>query len=111
MMPRGWAERSTLQSGATGTGNGTPMSVAGLTWLGLQIVGITTATITWECSNDGVTWTGIQATPLSTGTAAATATADGMYRANVSGLSLVRARISAYTSGTISVFAVGTTEG
>jgi hypothetical protein len=110
-MGKGYAERFVLQSGATGTGNGTVANVSGHVWLGLQVVGITTATITWECSNDGATWTGIQATPLSTGTAAATATADGMYRVNVGGLALFRARISAYTSGTIAVTGIGTTEG
>jgi hypothetical protein len=84
--------------------------VSGFTWLGIQIAGITTATITWEASQDGVTWAGILVTPLSSGTGALTATADGVYRVNVAGLAQIRARISAWTSGTITVSAQASTE-
>ena len=71
-----------------------------------QVVGITTATITWEGTVDGTNWVAIQATNLNTGSAATTATADGLYRINVTGLLKVRARISAWTAGTITVTGV-----
>jgi hypothetical protein len=100
---RGFTSRDILQTAAVATGNGTPSHVSGLSWGVAQIVGITTATITWEATIDGATWAGIRATLLSSGTAAATATADGLYQIDLRGLSQVRARISAYTTGTITV--------
>ncbi|MEY4376139.1 MAG: hypothetical protein RJB26_689 [Pseudomonadota bacterium] len=105
MSLRGFATRATLQSAAGATGNGTVMDVTGIAWVGLQVTGITTATITWECSIDGANWEGIRATQLSTGTAAATATANGIYQIDARGVPLIRARISAFTTGSITVVA------
>jgi hypothetical protein len=93
----------TLQSAAVATGNGTVMDVTGLSWGVAQIQGITTATITWEATIDGTNWQGLRASLLSSGTAAATATADGLYQIDLRGLTQIRARISAWTSGTITV--------
>jgi hypothetical protein len=110
LVPGAQAYKRTLQSAAVATGNGTPVTVTaggegGYATLTVQVVGITTATITWEGTVDGTNWVAILATPLTTGTAATTATADGIYRINVTGLASVRARISAWTSGTITVTA------
>lgn len=69
------------------------------------VTGITTATITWEISDDGTTWFGVMATPLATGTKAATATANGFYVVPTLGAKQFRARISAWTAGTIDVVA------
>jgi hypothetical protein len=68
-----------------------------------QVVGITTATITWEGTVDGTNWVSILATNQTSAAAAATATANGIYAMTVRGLRQVRARISAYTAGTITV--------
>ena len=100
-----------FQNGATATGNGTAhearMVNDGQYYdCTFQVTGITTATITWEATIDGTNWVSILATNLTSGTAAATATANGLYRATVQGLAQVRARISAYTSGTIVVTGV-----
>jgi hypothetical protein len=94
-----------MQDGATATGNGTAWTTdtGGFNTLAMQVEGITTATITFEATVDGSNWVAVQATNLTSGTAATTATADGLYRLDVSGLYQVRARISAYTSGTINV--------
>jgi hypothetical protein len=100
---RSFATREILQTAAVAIGNGTSAQVSGLSWGVAQIVGITTATITWEATIDGTNWAGIRATLLSSGTAAATATADGLYQIDLRGLSQIRARISAWTSGTITV--------
>lgn len=111
-MGKGYAARATLQSAAVANGNGTPMDVAGFVWLGVQVVGVTTATINFETSLDGATWVALPVTSLITaGTVVTTATADGAFRANVGGLALVRARISGWSAGTITITAVGTTEG
>ena len=100
-----------LQNAATATGNGTalectPVNDGAYYSLTAQVAGITTATITWEGTVDGTNWVAIQATNLNSGAAATTATADGIVRITVLGLRQVRARISAYTSGTITVTGV-----
>lgn len=97
-----------MQNAATAGGNGTPMDCTAaargaMTVLTMQVQGITTATITFEATIDGTNWVAILATNLNNDTTATTATADGIYRITVLGLISVRARISAYTSGTITV--------
>jgi hypothetical protein len=70
--------------------------------VGVQIVGITSATVTFEASCDQVpTWVSILATNVTSGTTATTTTADGIYTINVVGLQQVRARVSTYVSGNI----------
>ena len=98
---------ATLQSGATATGNGTAMDVGGLAVAGLQVTGITTATITFEGTIDGSNWVALRALNLATGAVATTATADGVFQVPMAGLDELRVRISAYTSGTITVVGKG----
>lgn len=95
-----------MQAAATGTGNGTPADVSNYDAAGFQVQGINGDTITWETSIDGITWVGIRLAPTSTGTLALTTTADGVFLLDCSGLALVRARISTYGSGTITVTAL-----
>jgi len=102
---------ATLQSGATATGNGTEMNVGGLPVVGLQVTGITTATITFEGTVDGSNWVAVRALNLGTGAVGTTATADGLYQVPVAGLDELRARISAYTTGTITVVGKGVVHG
>jgi len=92
-----------LQSAAVATGNGTPQNVSGYSRLCMQVKGITTATITFECTVNGVDWVALSVSPIGGGAAVTTATADGVFSATVGGLTSVRARISAWTSGTITV--------
>ena len=94
-----------MQNGATAVGDGTPFDsgVAGFNNLVLQVGISGAATVTFEGSNDGSTWYTVQGTKLDDGSAVTTATASGLYRIDVSGLHQVRARISAYTSGTVDV--------
>lgn len=110
-IPGGQYSVLTMQSAAVATGNGTSMVTTGLdhgslTAATFQIVGITTATVTFEATIDGTNWVAFRVTNLNSGTDATTATADGLYRATVIGLISVRARISAYTSGTITITGV-----
>jgi hypothetical protein len=94
-----------LQSAATGTGNGTAVDVTGVSRVGVQITGITTATVTFEGTVDGTNWVAVGLPAAATGTIASAPTADGVWFGTVAGLRLFRARISAYTSGTITVTA------
>lgn len=95
-----------LQNAATATGNGQVLDCSIYTAAGLQVTGTFVGTITWEVSNDGgTTWVGILAAPTTTGTGALTATATGIYVVDVGAIEKLRARISAYTSGAITVTA------
>jgi hypothetical protein len=94
-----------MQSAAVATGDGTAFDTGthGYNTLAMQVKGITTATIKFETTIDGTNWVAVLATNVTSGTAATTATADGVYRLDMSGLHQVRARISAWTSGAITV--------
>ena len=96
---------TTLQSAAVATGNGTALDVKGWTLANLQVLGITSATITFEATIDGTNYVAVRAKNLNTGAISTTATANGIYSVDVSGLSLFRARISAWTTGTLYVYA------
>lgn len=99
---------ATLQSGATATGNGTALNCGGLAAVGVQVEGITTGTVTFEGTIDGSTWYAVRVYKPADGSVATTATADGLFVAPVAGMDQFRARISAYTAGTITVTAKGT---
>jgi len=96
-------ETAMLQGGAVANGDGTPMDVAGLTFVCLQATGITTATINWEATVDGVNWVAVLATNQTTGAVATTTTTNGLFGMNCAGYASVRARISGYAAGTIVV--------
>lgn len=96
----------TLQKAAGATGNGITMDCSDYAVIGLQVTGTFVGTITWEVSNDdGTTWVGILAAPTTTGTGALTATTTGIYIVDVEGIQYLRARVSGYTSGAITVIA------
>lgn len=106
-VPGGLVRQTVMQSAAVATGNGTAINTidvdGAFSVATMQVTGITTATITFEVTNDGTNWVGILAENLTTGTEATTATADGIYRVTVLGVRQLRARVSAWTSGTITV--------
>lgn len=95
----------TMQSAATATGNGTALTVTGYGTAVIQVTGTFVGTVTFEATADGANYHAISATQIGTGTIATTGTTTGIYRLSVSGLTSVRARVSAYTSG--GVTAVG----
>ena len=94
-----------LQSAVVATGNGNTFSVAGFSKVGIQVVGISTATVTFECTIDGVNWVSLSGNNVATAAAITSLSADGIFTALVSGLYLIRARVSAWTAGTITVTA------
>jgi hypothetical protein len=99
-----------MQVAAVATGNGTAITTVdtggALTSIGIQITGITTATIIFEATIDGTNWVAILAENVTTGAQATTATANGIYRVVCMGMVQIRARISAWTSGTVVVTGV-----
>lgn len=102
---------TTLQSAAGATGNGTVFMVDGCRSAMFQITGTFVGTVTFEATVDGTTWATYALSDISTAarTHATTQTTAGIYMADdLAGLMAVRARISAWTSGAITVVANGT---
>lgn len=98
-----------FQSAAVKDGNGETMDVGGLPGVGVQVVGITSATVTWEANVDGTNWVAIRAMNYNSGAVAGTTTGDGLFLVPVAGLAELRARISNYSTGTITVTGKGLT--
>lgn len=99
--------KAQLQTNAVATDTGITFNVAELSKVGLQVVGITNATVSFEATIDGTNWVALAVTPAAGGAAVTSVTADGLVIASVSGLLLIRTRVSAWTSGTINVYALG----
>lgn len=102
----------TLQAAATGTGNGTSLNVEGHSTVVATVNISATATVTFEGSEDsGTTWVALNANRSGADTIGSTAVnsaQNGAYTINVAGFMLMRARISAFTSGTVTVTAHAT---
>lgn len=71
-----------------------------------QLTGTWTATVTFEGTTKGDTWVSIPSTNLTTGATSTTQNANGIYTVVCAGLQKVRAKITDYTSGTVTVNAV-----
>jgi len=115
LVAPGWAledhREYLLQNAVEATDDGRAISVDGFTAVGLDITIADTATVTFEGSVSGSGWTAVTcASSGSTSAALVTsASASGIYQCNVAGLGTFRARISAWSLGTVSVFARATT--
>ncbi len=103
----GYYEETTMQSEATGTGDGTVLPLrrphGSLTTAIFQVTGISGDTITWEATLDGTNYASVAVEKMEDGTKAATATTNGLYRLVCHGLERIRARVSTYSAGTITV--------
>lgn len=99
---------TTLQNAATATGNGASMLMERYERLSMQVSGTFSGTVTFECTVDGTNWlaaagldiSDTNRTHKSTTTTPAIVTFD-----EFGGVVLFRARISAYSSGSITVVA------
>lgn len=97
----------TMHAAATATGTGEVLDAreGGFSAAAMQVSGTFVGTVTFEATVDGTNWVAMRCVNLGTGDIATTATAPGIYQLqDAHGLHKVRARISAYTSGSISVF-------
>lgn len=66
-----------------------------------ELAGTWVATIVFEGTVDGASWFSVQGFAVATDASVTGATANGQWRIPLSGLAQVRARASAYTSGTV----------
>lgn len=71
-----------------------------------QISGTWVATITFEATLDGTNFVSIPAVAPATGLSATTTAANGIFQVSASGMLAIRARVSAYTSGSVVVTAM-----
>ena len=92
---------TTLQSAAVAVGNGTVLTTTGYGTALIQITGTFVGTVTFEATEDGTNYTSISAVQVGTSLISTTATVPGIYRLASVGMTNIRARISAYTSGSI----------
>ena len=79
----------------------------GMRGVALQLTGTFVGTVTFEASVDMATWVALNVTPSASGIDVSTATAPGAWRKDIAGYQGVRARMSAYTSGTAIVHCGG----
>jgi len=93
----------TLQSGATGLSDGTAIEVGSYSTLVLYINISATATVTFEVSVDGTNYVTIIGKFVQTASTASVTTTTATMLFGVSGYKFFRARVSAYTSGTVDV--------
>ena len=98
---------TTFQSAAAATGNGVAIDCGSQATLGIQVTITDTATVTVETSIDGTTFSATPVFNKATGALVTTVgaiTATGEYIVPLSGVcAKVRARISAFTAGTVPV--------
>jgi hypothetical protein len=101
----------TFQSAAEAQADGTALVVDKYTMVALQVTISDTATVTFEGSQDGTTYASKVCVSVASTSAAlvTSATATGTFQCNIAGLQNFRARISAYTGGTITVTGRATT--
>lgn len=98
---------TTLQNAATGSGNGTNLSTAGYSTAILSITASVPmsggTTINFEASTDNTTFVPLLGSSVGSNTLTTTTTGIGDFEFNVAGYSFLRARISAYNAGTITI--------
>lgn len=95
-----------LQSAAAATGVGNSLPIQDDASCTMTVSGTFVGTITFEGTEDGTTWVSLLASKAGTsGVPSTTATTPGDYTMAVPNLGAVRANITAYTSGTITVHA------
>jgi len=100
-----------MQNAAAATGNGTVLPMDGAKAAAFQVTGTFTATITFEATVNGVDWVTYALSDISTTTRThqTTQNSASIYVADdAAGLAAIRARISAHTSGTVTVMGIAT---
>lgn len=98
----------TLQNAAVANGNGTTLTTSGMSTALLTVNCATCSggtTINFEVSGDGTNYQAINGTLTSTGEVSATTATAGIavWQVPVAGSALLRARISGYSAGTVTI--------
>ena len=100
-----------MHRAATALGNGSVLDVSQASTATVAAIG-GSAVVTIEASNDGTSWTTLPCYPVGNATVGngtmTFTTTQLIQRCNVTGLAQLRARISTYTSGNITVHGIAT---
>ena len=95
-----------LQTAATANGDGISINVSSYTTAVFQVCCTFTATVNFEASIDGTNYESVECFSTADKTSRTVApTVRGQWRCNMIGMNKLRARISGYASGTITVTA------
>lgn len=100
-----------LQDAVAATGVGSTFVVSGYCYVVFQITGTFVGTVTFQSTIDGTNWIATRALNMNSGVTATTGTIEGLFQMGVAGLGIVRANVTAYTSGNITVWIRGTDRG
>lgn len=92
-----------LQNAAGADGNGSAITTKGYLSVALQVTGTFTATVNFEGTADASTWVALKCVNVATDSRTTTLTAAGMVQCNVQGMSSLRARVSGWSDGTVTV--------
>ena len=93
-----------LQNAAAATGNGTAVALAGYDKFAIEVTGTFVGTVTFEGTIDDTSYFAVGMKTAADGAAVTSATAAGAFKMpSDTVLSQFRARVSAFTSGTITV--------
>lgn len=101
---------TTLQNAAVAIGDGTLLAVTGYGTAVFTVIGTFAGKISFEGTVDGTNFCSIHVIQVSTGTISNQAQTPGIYRTSCAGITQIRARISEYTSGSITVTGIATNE-
>lgn len=96
-------DADSLQTAAVATGNGTALTVRGYGGAIIQVTGTFSATLIVEGTVDGTNWVTLRVMNVSDGSFVTSVTATGVYAIATAGIETIRARVSAYTSGSVTV--------
>lgn len=94
---------TTMQNASTTTGNGTVLNVSGMGTAICHVSGTFIGTIVFEGSLNNSVFGAIDAQNITGGLITSSVTSAGFYKIPCNGIKYIRARISAYSSGAITV--------
>jgi hypothetical protein len=101
-------QAKTLQNAVGANGNGDTLDTSGNPIVAFQLSGTFVASVTFEGSLDGSTFANLHCYPIGSSTGTNSAIAPGIWRCNVVGIPIVRARVHAWVSGSVTVKALAT---
>jgi hypothetical protein len=96
---------ATMQNAASANGNGTTLTTLGMATVAFTVSGTFSATINFEGTEDNSNWSAIEVTAFNSTTPQTTTTTTGSFAGSCAGMQSVRARISGYASGNVTVTA------
>lgn len=94
-----------FHAGVAGTATGNTFAVSGWTSIGIQVTGITTATVDFRATIDGTNYVAFPCVNAS-GSVVSSTTANGLFTCAIGQFKKVRAPISSHSSGTVVVTGV-----